>query len=277
VSESTFITSSIIVSPDSRSLIRNLEHESSAEQYINMSEILEFQKAQKFVPTLQEMDRTQSGRPGKGVQEAMAWFHGRRSFNGHPFLLWPAPDMVLKRFGSAHGWASKVSGMKDAKASISLLVNRFNTLLSISDFALRICPQQYRSFNKHPDYEKAMQHARDMDISRGSGTFNSWWDRIRVNRSCYESAIELQRILPLIPQYVPSLQSADLQLISKNVNSALSNAKGGCDKFGESHLREGRQKFKAADELKEVDDILKRACSSIKILKRNFNKARNAG
>ena len=129
-------------------------------------------------------------------------------------------------------------------------------------------PQQYRSHNGNPDYQRALQYATDMDVSRGSALYNSWWDRVRINCSCYQSAIELSRILPLLNQLLPRPSDTDVQQINDRVNETLIVAKEGHDKLGQSHLREGRQKFMAVEKLQAVDDILKRAGSSIQVLKK---------
>ena len=244
------------------------------QRYVDFGDILVFSNAKKFVPTLQELDSTQAGSHGRGARETIAWLYGMRPFNGHPQLVWPTPDMVLKHFGTAHAWASRVneSGGKLSKSSVALLVNRFNTLQAIADFIVETCPQHYRAFNGSPDYQNALHYANDMDIVRGSASFNSWWDRVRVNRSCFHSASELLRILPAAKSMFPSLSEYNMQDISEKANKALDASKSGKDGFGESHLLDGRQKFAASDYLFEIEKILnpdagsKKGLSSIKLL-----------
>ncbi len=245
--------------------------QSNDQRFVEISEILEFSKAIKFVPTLKELDSNQAGGHGKGARETVAWYHGMRSFNGHPQLVWPTPDMVLRQFGSAHAWAVKVSDRnlptgKLNKSSVALLVNRFNTLQAISKFIVETCPQHHRSNNGSPNYQGALQHAIDMDVSRGSASFNSWWDRVRVNRSARDTSLRLLHIFPASKTKVPSLSDKEVQDITEYANEALDASKGGTDKLGESHIIGGRQRFTAAEKLDLIEDILKRARSSIKLL-----------
>lgn len=82
------------------------EHEAlNAHRYVDVGETLDFSNAQIFLPTLQEMDSSQPGQEGKGARETIAWLHGMRSFKGHPLMMWRTPEMVLKQFGTVHGWA----------------------------------------------------------------------------------------------------------------------------------------------------------------------------
>jgi hypothetical protein len=242
---------------------------SSDHRFVDTSEILEFSIAKKFVPTLQEADSPQAGVHGKGARETVAWFYGMRPFNGHPHLKWPAPDMVLRRFGSAHAWASKVTDQTDpngklSKLSVALLVNRFSILQAISEFINETCPQHCRSYNGRPDYQGALQHAAAMDASRGSASYNSWWDRVRVNHSAGQQAHGMIRFLPALKVKLPRLSEKDVQDITIFANQALVDSKNSKDGLGESHIKDGRQRFAAADNIKGIELILKRAGSSIK-------------
>ena len=80
--------------------------------------------------------------------------------------------------------------------------------------------------------------------------------------------------MPLLNQLLPRPSDTDVQQINDRVNETLIVAKEGHDKLGQSHLREGRQKFMAVEKLQAVDVILKRAGSSIQVLKK---KAGNHG
>jgi hypothetical protein len=267
-------TTSQNVPINSRDSTQAAGNQSNDQRFVEISEILEFSKAIKFVPTLKELDSIQAGGHGRGARETVAWFHGMRSFNGHPQLVWPTPNMVLKQFGSAHAWAVKVSDRtlpngKLNKSSVALLVNRFNTLQAISKFIVETCPQQYRSNNGSPDYQGALQHAIDMDVSRGSASFNSWWDRVRVNRSARDTSLKLLHILPASKTKIPSLSEKDVQDITKYTNEALNASKQSTDHLGESHIIDGRQRFTAAEKLDLVEEILGRAGSSIKLLIKN--------
>ena len=257
-------TSQIVTaSPETRDSRPAAGHQSNSHKYVDMSEILVNSFAKKFVPTLQEMDNTQSGRASKGAQETVAWFYGMRSFNGHPSFMWPTPRMVLDQFGTAHGWASKVLVEGTERNLTSMLINRFSTLHSIAEFMVETCPQQYRTSNGRTDYTNALAYARDMDECRGISSYNSWWDRVRVNRSSCQLASELVLVLPALKQLVSPLSDCEVRKIEIYANEALTAAKSGRDGLGESHTLNGRQKFAAAERLQEINKILVLAGSSL--------------
>ena len=227
----------------------------SGSPHVTVLDLLNYDVAQQYVPTLKEIDCSTPERGGIGFQECVRWYRGCRPFRGSPNSFWPSPEELILQFKTAHKWASQIvvpSGSQPRD-----FTRRFSALYAIGKYVCDSCPQQYRN-----SLQGILNHATDMDQSRGTGaeteTLSCWYDRWNVNRNCAENA---KKVKDMLHRFMNEkrLSEDDAGTIEGLIDGVIASSKRGRDGLGESHQKNGRQCFQASEKLKQINSILKMA------------------
>ncbi len=209
----------------------------------------------QFIPKLQDFDiSSDKTETSRGAEEIVKWFVGSRVYLGSPTVCWPSARGVLEKFDNKiTNWYKGVSTKPESITLNVDLVGRFTKLIQIYEHLEKTCPSHLR--------ENLLQHAKDADIARGKCSLSAWWDRINTNASCHKQAVDILLQLPCLKQ-TKSLNDSQFDEFVKNANEIKTDACGGADHCGESHLLNGRQKFSASDKLKLLKSAIQNVAGS---------------
>jgi hypothetical protein len=106
------------------------------------------------------------------------------------------------------------------------------------------------------DEVSLISEAQRMDVNRKRTTMSMWFDRVRSNRVCLQAAEELRADFD--SGKMDQLTTSNKSQINILLAEITTNAKGGDDGDGESHVSEsGRQIFTARLKLNDCEQILK--------------------